>query len=122
MKKVIGKKIRIFRKMNDLTLEDVSHEVNISYQQIQKYETGDSSISAEMLFKFSQLFNTPIENFFHEITHPSQVFIKEQSKDFIHRNLVNEDEKKSLLEHFCKIHSKDVRLQIIQLLKSFTAE
>ncbi|MDR0633073.1 MAG: response regulator [Holosporales bacterium] len=60
----IGRKIRERRKKAGFTLEQASKIMRVTYQQIQKYENGQSRIPVEKLYEFSVLFNTPIQFFF----------------------------------------------------------
>ena len=60
----IGKKLKEQRIKRKLTLMEVSAELGISYQQIQKYETASSQISAQLLFRLSKLYCVPIEYMF----------------------------------------------------------
>jgi two-component system response regulator len=60
----IGRKIREKRREAGFTLEQISKIVHVTYQQIQKYENGQSRIPVEKLYEFSLLFDTPIQYFF----------------------------------------------------------
>jgi two-component system response regulator len=60
----IGRKIKERRKKAGFTLEQISKIVHVTYQQIQKYENGQSKIPVEKLYEFALLFDTPIQYFF----------------------------------------------------------
>jgi len=60
----VGKKLKEKRKQFGLTQTDLSKQVGISFQQIQKYETGQNRISASMLFKMSNILEVSLEYFF----------------------------------------------------------
>ena len=63
----IGKKIRAFRKKRQWGLKLLASELNISVQQLQKYESGVNKISASMLFEIAKIFCLSVENFFQEL-------------------------------------------------------
>lgn len=63
----IGKKIREKRKKSSITLEQISKILNVTYQQIQKYENGTSRIPIEKLYDLSLLLDIPIQSFFEGI-------------------------------------------------------
>ncbi|MCB2082368.1 MAG: helix-turn-helix transcriptional regulator, partial [Rickettsiales bacterium] len=61
---LIGKRVRRFRQMTGYSLQEVANGIGVSYQQLQKYETGRNRISASMLFEVAQLLNIPVIQFF----------------------------------------------------------
>ncbi len=52
-RKALGKKIRTIRTKKGFSQSDLAERLNVSYQQIQKYESGKSSISLDMLIDIS---------------------------------------------------------------------
>jgi transcriptional regulator with XRE-family HTH domain len=77
--KEIGTKIRIERKKNGLTLEQLAKRVRISPITLQRIETGKSSPSVVLLSEIAQILNRPIFSFFDEID-KSLVHIKRQNQ------------------------------------------
>lgn len=63
----IGKKLREKRKKAGLTLENISSAVNVTYQQVQKYESGQSKIPLLKLYELSILYRVPLQHFFEGI-------------------------------------------------------
>lgn len=64
--KSIGKIIRRFRLLKGLTQEDLAELLDLSYQQVQKYEYNTSTPTIEKLIKISKVLEIPIEVFFKE--------------------------------------------------------
>lgn len=60
----IGRKLRERRKRSGLTLEQLSTALHVTYQQVQKYESGQSKIPITKLYELSLLLHTPIQYFF----------------------------------------------------------
>ena len=60
----IGKRIRFFRKQKGLTQMQLAEKVGVSFQQIQKYETGRDRISVDRLQQIAQAIEVPISYFF----------------------------------------------------------
>ena len=58
-KKVIGKKLKIRRLQLGLTQSKVGHAVNVTFQQIQKYEKGTNGLSAFMVKRIAQSLDIP---------------------------------------------------------------
>ena len=60
----VGLKFKKARVLRSLSQTDVAKKVGLSFQQIQKYETGANRISASKLFEFARLLNVPPAFFF----------------------------------------------------------
>ncbi|EKM98185.1 XRE family transcriptional regulator [Acidocella sp. MX-AZ02] len=64
--KLIGSKIRLRRAFHRISLESLAKNLNITYQQLQKYENGKNRISASRLFEVAQLLKVEVSFFFVE--------------------------------------------------------
>lgn len=60
----VGQRLRTARLLKDLSQETVGKAVDLTFQQIQKYEKGSNRISAGRLVQFAVLLQQPIEWFF----------------------------------------------------------
>lgn len=60
----VGERIRERRAELGLTQEDLGATLQISYQQIQKYETGANRVSAGRLFEIAAALSADISYFF----------------------------------------------------------
>jgi transcriptional regulator with XRE-family HTH domain len=61
--RLIGKNIRFHREKRGLSQEDVGRPIEVSFQQMQKYESGTNRIAASKLFLISDYFGVPVEAF-----------------------------------------------------------
>lgn len=59
----IGAKIKSFRKKCGITQMGLANSVGVSYQQIQKYENGETKITVERLKQVADIFKIPINIF-----------------------------------------------------------
>ena len=64
----IGKQLKDRRLRCNMTLMEAAKKTGMSYQQIQKYESASSRISAYLLFRLAVAYNSPVESFFRELT------------------------------------------------------
>lgn len=62
--KHIGNRIKEIRQLQGMTLSDLGERVGVSSQQIQKYESGDSKISTDKLYKVADALEVRITSFF----------------------------------------------------------
>jgi transcriptional regulator with XRE-family HTH domain len=73
----IGTRIRTFRLRAGLTQEQLGERVGLSYQQIQKYEHGESKITVDLLYRLSRVFQIPVVEFI-----PPTVYRAEDADQF----------------------------------------
>ena len=62
----LGKKLRLRRLSLGLTQTKVAHAINVTFQQIQKYEKGTNGVSSNRLMQLSQFLKVPIIYFFED--------------------------------------------------------
>jgi len=60
----VGKRIKEIRTIRGLTQSNVADHLGISFQQLQKYETGANRVSASRMFELSKLLNITPSFFF----------------------------------------------------------
>jgi transcriptional regulator with XRE-family HTH domain len=63
----IGMRIRIARKEAGMTQSALAEHLELSFQQLQKYEKGTNRVSAARLFKIAKLLDVPHEYFFQDL-------------------------------------------------------
>lgn len=60
----VGKRVKEIRTVRGLTQSNVAEHLGISFQQLQKYETGANRVSASRMFELSKLLNVSPSFFF----------------------------------------------------------
>ncbi len=60
----IGLHLKYHRNRQKFRQKDLSYLLGVSYQQLQKYESGQNRISAARLYHCSEILGVPIESFF----------------------------------------------------------
>lgn len=60
----VGKKLKQLRALRGMTQTEVAQGLNISFQQVQKYELGRNRISASKLFEISRILQVAPAYFF----------------------------------------------------------
>ena len=105
----LGKKLRMRRLSLGLTQTKVAQAINVTFQQIQKYEKGTNGVSSNRLMQLSQFLKVPIIYFF------------EDYKDFKSENSVesmSEDLNYSFLSRTFLSLSKTQKDKIFQILSN----
>lgn len=60
----VGEKLRLMRTLRGLSQTELANRVDLTFQQVQKYESGANRISASRLWEISEALDTPIGFFF----------------------------------------------------------
>lgn len=64
MDRQVGRNIRLYRNECGMTLADLAGKIGVSQQQVQKYESGASRVSASTLVALAEVLNVPIQDLF----------------------------------------------------------
>ncbi len=76
----LGKKLRLRRTSLGLTQTQVAKAINVTFQQIQKYEKGTNGVSSARLLQLANFLKVPIKYFFEDF----QDFHSENNQDSSH--------------------------------------
>lgn len=108
----VGERIRQRRAMLGLTQEQLASALNISYQQVQKYETGANRVSAGRLYEIAQSLDAGVSDFFdglEDAAGPIQLPHGGRNRTII-----------ELVRNFQSISDPDVRNAVSNLVKSLS--
>src|SRR5206468_12374963 len=64
----VGKRIKLRRTLLHISQEQLAGDIGVTFQQVQKYESGHNRVSASRLFDISRVLNCPIAYFFEDIS------------------------------------------------------
>ncbi|NVJ71200.1 MAG: helix-turn-helix transcriptional regulator [Alphaproteobacteria bacterium] len=62
--KHVGRRLRDRRRALDLSQQDIANILSISYQQVQKYESGQNRVSAGRLYLLAHIMQTEVSYFY----------------------------------------------------------
>ena len=105
----LGKKLRLRRLSLGLTQTKVAQAINVTFQQIQKYEKGTNGVSSNRLMQLSQFLKVPIIYFFEDY---------KEFKDINSNEEANEDLNYSFLSRTFSSLSKTQKEKILQILNN----
>ena len=69
----VGQKLKQIRTARRMSQSDLGEKLDLSFQQIQKYEAGSNRISASRLFELGQALNVEVADFFDGIHDETEV-------------------------------------------------
>jgi len=107
----LGKKLRMRRLSLGLTQTKVAQAINVTFQQIQKYEKGTNGVSSSRLMQLAQFLKVPIIYFFEDF---------KQFKDINNSEEVNDDLNYSFLSRTFTSLSRVQKEKILQILNNTT--
>ena len=117
MTQTIGQKIKQLRKERGFTQMDLADRINVSYQQVQKYEKGETQISVQRLSSIARALEVPITIFLDE---PRFQHISEDMGTYRPRKTVAMQvtpEEATCLKLLRKVQNKKVRDGFVKMLK-----
>ncbi len=105
----LGKKLRMRRLSLGLTQTKVAQAINVTFQQIQKYEKGTNGVSSNRLMQLSQFLKVPIIYFFEDYKEFKDINLSEET---------HEDLNYSFLSRTFYSLSKVQKEKILQILNN----
>ena len=105
----LGKKLRMRRLSLGLTQTKVANAINVTFQQIQKYEKGTNGVSSSRLIQLSKYLKVPVTYFFEDFAdYNANPDSANESADLNYS---------FLLKTFSKLDNNQ-KLKILQVLKN----
>ena len=109
----LGKKLRLRRLSLGLTQTKVAQAINVTFQQIQKYEKGTNGVSSNRLMQLSQFLKVPIIYFFQDFKEFKDVDISEETNDDLNYSFLSRT-----FSSLSRIHKEKI-LQILNNTSKF---
>jgi transcriptional regulator with XRE-family HTH domain len=69
----VGARIRLARKMRGRSQQGLAEAIGVTFQQVQKYESGANRVSASMLTRIAADLDVPITEFFGPVDAASRL-------------------------------------------------
>jgi transcriptional regulator with XRE-family HTH domain len=112
--KQLGQMIKELRKQQNMTQSELAERINVSFQQVQKYEQGRSRITLQRLGSIADALKVPAGVFLEpqppQVSEPPGRYEKDR---VFHLT----DEEAALVRHFRRISNRKVRKALIGLVK-----
>ena len=118
----IGRKLKLRRIKLGKSLQDTGDILDVSFQQIQKYEKGLNKISSSNLFLLSQFLNTNVNHFFEGFQRDRNATVFELHEDSEGWDLpdkyMSDKELLSLIKAYYQIEDAAVRKKVLDLIQA----
>ena len=117
----VGSRVRLRRTLLGMSQDKLGKALNLTFQQIQKYERGANRIGSSRLYKLSQILDVPVSFFFDEmppeVTGKAAGFSEGGQQDFEVGQL-SRRETLELVRAYYKIKNPTVRKKLFEMVKA----
>ncbi len=120
----VGQRMRIRRSLLGFSQEKLAEALDITFQQIQKYERGTNRVSAGRLFELSKVLNVPVSYFFEQMSdsvYPGSTGFGLSDNDqdgFEGPDVMSSKETLELIRTYYSIENPEMRKDIMRFIKS----
>lgn len=123
----VGSRVRYRRMIVGMSQEKLGEKMNLTFQQIQKYEKGTNRIGASRLFQLSKILEVPVGYFFEDAfvaVAPARTAegLHEPEQEGYLLDFLNSREGLDLNKAFAKIQDPKVRRRVIDLVRALSEE
>lgn len=106
----VGKRVKYLRLRARMSLQYVGEHLGVTFQQMQKYESGYNRVAPERLTRMAELFHVPVAAFFGETDAGHQI-------DDVLLAGFNTVRRQELMMLLVKLDDRRLEQRLIDLLK-----
>ena len=120
----VGARVRMRRIMLAMSQEKLGAALNLTFQQVQKYERGTNRIGAGRLQQLSHVLQVPVEFFFEGAPNASAPHGSNKSEPWMAQidDFVSNPDGLRLIEAFMRIDNAALRRRIVMLVQEIAAD
>jgi transcriptional regulator with XRE-family HTH domain len=119
--KHVGSRVRMRRMMLNMSQEKLGDALDLTFQQVQKYEKGTNRIGASRLQQISQILQVPVSFFFEGAPDGGGDFGEAPSPAYISDFLATSDGL-ALTKAFMRIDNPKLRRRIVDLVEQISGD
>lgn len=123
----VGGRVRLRRTLLGMSQEKLGEAVNLTFQQIQKYERGANRIGASRMYELSRVLDVPVSFFFDDMPDDIKTqegvrarALQDQGQAAYEADPLARRETLELVRAYYKITDPKVRKRLFELTKSLT--
>ncbi len=114
----IGKRVRTLRLQRGLSQTELGNLINVTFQQVQKYEKGTNRISAGRLQRIAEVMSVPVAFFFAGFEEKSSG----PALPDVEFAFLQTEGALRLARAYARIKHPNVRLQLLRLTEAIAEE
>lgn len=122
----VGRRVKLRRTLLRISQEQLAGDIGVTFQQVQKYESGHNRVSASRLYDISRVLDCPIAYFFEDIGEDvtsGRATPQPRTSDSLSEPQAGFDddpmqrtETLELVRAYWRLHSTDLRCNVLDLL------
>ncbi len=113
----VGGRVRVRRRLIHMTQETLADLIDVTFQQVQKYERGSNRISASKLFAIADALEVPISYFFEGLDETGGTTANE-GYEYNIQSFLRTSEGLELARLFPRIARGPLRRRILELVRA----
>ncbi len=117
-----GTRVRLRRKALKISQQELAKHLNLTFQQVQKYERGSNRISASKLYEIAQVLQVPVAYFFEGYHQEGATAPTHASPQAAVHEFLRSAEAIDLGTAFLGIQSPEQRRRILDLMRAMATE
>lgn len=117
----IGKRVRTLRLQRGLSQTELGSLINVTFQQVQKYEKGTNRISAGRLQRIAEVLSVPVSFFFTGFDDKYKETTSATPVD-VEFSFLQTEGALRLARAYARIKQPSVRLQLLRLTEAIAGE
>lgn len=116
---LVGQRLKLRRTILGLSQTEVANTIDVTFQQIQKYERGANRISASTLYRFAIALGVSVSYFFEDAPKTSEDATTAENALFDPATMSTR-ETLEMVRAYYRIAIPDIRRRVFELVKSLT--
>ena len=122
----VGARLRMRRVLQGMSQENLGEKLDLTFQQVQKYEKGANRVSASRLYQIGGILKVPVAFFFDGLPDPSSsgaaTGFSESGSEVPLMDFLSSSEGIQLNKAFAEIDGSEVRRKFIELVRAVVAQ
>lgn len=117
----VGQRLKARRVGLRISQSDIGKTLDVTFQQIQKYENGANRIGASNLYRLAKALNVDVSYFFEDMASASKLrALSDQPAESFEHDPMTQSESIKLVHNYFRIANPAVRARVFQLVKSIS--
>ena len=116
----VGIRVRTRRKAIRISQQELARQLQLTFQQVQKYERGSNRISASKLYEISKVLQVPVAWFFEGLEQNDDIAGKDPQRDT--HAFLNTNDALDLGEAYLSIPTPTQRVRMLDLMRAMASE
>ena len=116
--KCVGQRIKAQRHLSGVSQIEMADVLGVTFQQVQKYESGANRVSAGRLYEVSRFLNVPVSYFFEDCEEKSD----KKRTHILNADIFEDRETIEMVRYYHSIKDKKLQRNLLSFMKTLSKE